>query len=73
MNELPPFPNSVHAMPENAKHQIQKIEVDRLQAKETKVNEVLTTYYDDNLYTYRNGQLSTTMPKATGQQIQRTV
>ena len=73
MTELPPFPNSVHALPENAKHQIQKIEVDRLQAKETKVNEVVTTYYDSNVYTYRNGSLSTTMPKATGQQILRTV
>ena len=73
MTELPPFPNSVHALPENAKHQIQKIEVDRLQAKETKVNEVVTTYYDANVYTMRNGQLSTTMPKATGHHIQSNV
>ncbi len=73
MTDIPPFPNSVNAFPENAKHQIQKIEVDRLQAKETKVNEVVTTYYDSNVYTYRNGQLSTTIPKATGQHIQRTV
>ena len=47
MKDIPPvFPNSVHAMPENAKHQIQKIEVDRMQARETnRASEVVTTYY----------------------------
>ena len=35
MTDIPPFPNSVQAQPPNAKHQIQKIETERLQARET--------------------------------------
>ena len=75
MKDIPPvFPNSVHAMPENAKHQIQKIEVDRMQARETnRVSEVKTTYYESNVYTYKNGVLSHTTLKVSGQMILVTV
>ena len=47
MTDIPPFPNSVQAQPPNAKHQIHKIEVERLQVRETnRHREVVTTYYD---------------------------
>ena len=47
MTDIPPFPNSVNAQPPNQKHQIQKIEVDRMQARETnRKSEVVTTFYD---------------------------
>ena len=70
MTELPPLPNSVYALPANAQHLVKRIEVDRLLARDiSKTNEVVITHYDANIYTYRNGELSKTMPKATGQQI----
>jgi|TARA_R100001086_G_scaffold115793_1_gene59321 hypothetical protein len=74
MTDIPPFPNSVQAQPPNAKHQIQKIETERLQARETnRKSEVVTTYYDAKVYTYKNGSFSYTTPKVTGQQILVTV
>ena len=74
MTDIPPFPNSVQAQPPNAKHQIQKIEVERLQVRETnRKSEVVTTYYDSKVYTYKNGSFTYTTPKATGQNILVTV
>ena len=75
MSDIPPFPNSVNAVqPPNAKHQIHKIEVERLQVRETnRHREVVTTYYDAKTYLYKNGGLSETTPKATGQHVLVTV
>ena len=74
MTDIPPFPNSVQVQPPNAKHQIQKIETDTMQAKETnRHREVVTTYYDAKTYVYKNGELSQTTPKVSGQQIMVTV
>ncbi len=74
MTDIPPFPNSVQAQPPNAKHQIQKIEMERLQVREiNRKSEVVTTYYDSKVYTYKNGEFSYTTPKATGQNILVTV
>ena len=74
MSEIPPFPNSVQAQPPNAKHQIQKIETERLQATEVnRKSEVVTTYYDSKVYTFKNGSFSYSTPKTTGQQIMVTV
>ena len=75
MTDIPPFPNSVNAVqPPNTKHQIHKIEVERLQVRETnRHREVVTTYYDAKTYLYKNGGLSETTPKATGQHILVTV
>ncbi len=56
MTDIPPFPNSVQAQPPNAKHQIQKIEVERLQGRETNAKrELLQPIYDAKAYTYKNG------------------
>ena len=74
MTDIPPFPNSVQVQPPNAKHQIHKIETERLQVRETnRKSEVVTTYYDSKVYTYKGGQLSYTTPKVTGQHILVTV
>ena len=75
MTDIPPFPNSVNAVqPSNAKHQLQKIETERMQAKEiNKHREVVTTTYDAKTYVYKNGELSQTTPKVTGQHILVTV
>ena len=74
MTDIPPFPNSVNAQPPNQKHQIQKIEIERMQARETNAKqEIVTTIYDAKVYTYKGGQLSQTYPKVTGQHILVTV
>ena len=74
MTDIPPYPNSVQVQPPNAKHQIHKIETERLQVRETnRKSEVVTTYYDSKVYTYKNGEFSYTTPKATGQNILVTV
>ncbi len=74
MSEIPPFPNSVQAQPPNARHQIQKIEIEQLKATEVNTKrEVVETFYDSKTYVYKNGEFSTTTPKATGQQILVTV
>ena len=74
MSEIPPFPNSVQAQPPNARHQIQKIEVQQLRAAEVNAKrEVVETFYDSKTYIYKNGEFSTTTPKATGQRILVTV
>jgi len=74
MSEITPFPNSVNAQPSNARHQIQKIEVQQLKASEVNTKrEVVETFYDSKTYIYKNGEFSTTTPKATGQRILVTV
>ncbi len=75
MTDIPPFPNSVNAVqPSNAKHQLQKIETERMQAKEiNRHREVVTTTYDAKTYVYKNGELSQTTSKVTGQHILVTV
>ena len=75
MTDIPPFPNSVNAVqPSNSKHQLQKIETERMQAKEiNRHREVVTTTYDAKTYVYKNGELSQTTPKVTGQHILVTV
>ena len=74
MSEIPPSPNSVNALPPNAKHQIQKIEVQQLRASEVNTKrEVVETFYDSTTYIKKNGEFSTTTPKATGQRILVTV
>ena len=74
MTDIPPFPNSVHAQPPNQKNQIQKIEVERMQAQETnRKSEVVTTFYDAKTYVFKNGQLSEATPKVSGQRILVTV
>ena len=35
MSEIPPFPNSVNAVQQVPKHQIQKIDMERMQGRET--------------------------------------
>lgn len=70
MIEIPPFPNSVQALPQNSKILLKKIEIDRMKSLETtEQNEIVTTHYDKLIYKYRNGEMSTTIPKATGQYI----
>ena len=70
MSEIPPFPNSVQALPENSKILLRKVEIDRMRSLETtEQNQIVTTHYDKLIYTYRNGEMSTTIPKATGQHI----
>ena len=74
MSDIPPFPNSVHAQPPNAKHQIKKIEVEQIKATEINAKqEVVETFYNSAIYVKKNGELSTTTPKATGQRILITV
>ena len=74
MSDIPPFPNSVNAVPQVPKHQIQKIDTERMQGRETNAKqEIITTIYDAKVYTYKGGQLSHTMPKVTGQHILVTV
>ena len=74
MTDIPPLPNSVYAQPPNAKHQVKDIETQRMQAKEiNRHKELVTTYYDQKTYIYKNGELSQTTPKVIGQQIMATV
>ena len=74
MSDIPPFPNSVNAVQQVPKHQIQKIDTERMQGRETHAKqEITTTIYDAKVYTYKGGQLSYTTPKVTGQQILVTV
>jgi|TARA_Y100000114_G_scaffold98003_1_gene91196 hypothetical protein len=74
MSEIPPFPNSVNAVQQVPKNQVQKIEIERMQARETNAKqEIVTTIYDAKVYTYKGGQLSQTYPKVTGQHILVTV
>ena len=74
MTDIPPFPNSVNAVQQAPKHQVQKVETERLQSRETNSKqELVTTLYDSKIYTYKNGELSQTYPKATGQHITVTV
>jgi|TARA_Y100000114_G_C11573762_1_gene237722 hypothetical protein len=74
MADIPPFPNSVNAVPIAPKHQVQKIEMERMQGREINAKqEVITTIYDAKVLTYKNGQLSYTTPKVTGQHILVTV
>ena len=74
MTDIPPFPNSVNAVQQVPKHQIQKIDTERMQGREiTAKQEVITTIYDANVYTYKGVQLSYTTPKVTGQHILVTV
>ena len=74
MSDIPPFPNSVNAVQQAPKHQVQKIEIERMQARETNAKqEIVTTVYDAKIYTYKGGQLSQTYPKVTGQHILVTV
>ena len=74
MADIPPFPNSVNAVQQVPKHQVQKIEMERMQGRETNSKqEIITTIYDAKVYTYKGGQLSYTTPKVTGQHILVTV
>ena len=74
MSEVPPFPNSVNAVQQVPKHQIQKIDTERMQGRETNAKqEIITTIYDAKVYTYKGGQLRYTTPKVTGQHILVTV
>ena len=74
MTDIPPFPNSVNAVQQVPKHQIQKIDTERMQGREINAKqEVITTIYDAKVYTYKNGSFSYTTPKVTGQQILVTV
>ena len=74
MSDIPPFPNSVNAVQPVPKHQIQKIDTERMQGRETNAKqEIITTIYDAKVYTYKSGQLSHTTPKVTGQHILVTV
>ena len=74
MSDIPPFPNSVNAVQQVPKHQIQKIDTERMQGRETNARqEIITTIYDAKVYTYKGGQLSYTTPKVTGQHILVTV
>jgi len=74
MTDIPPFPNSVNAVQPVPKHQIQKIDTERMQGRETNAKqEIVTTIYDAKVYTYKSGQLSHTTPKVTGQHILVTV
>ncbi len=74
MADIPPFPNSFNAVPIAPKHQVQKIEMERMQGREINAKqEVITTIYDAKVLTYKNGQLSYTTPKVTGQHILVTV
>ena len=74
MADIPPFPNSVNAVQQVPKHQVQKVETERLQSRETNSKqELVTTLYDSKIYTFKNVQLSQTYPKATGQHITVTV
>ena len=74
MSDIPPFPNSMNAVQQVPKHQVQKIEIERMQARETNAKqEIVTTVYDAKIYTYKGGQLSQTYPKVTGQHILVTV
>tara|TARA_R100001086_G_scaffold117649_1_gene60422 strand:+ start:440 stop:664 length:225 start_codon:yes stop_codon:yes gene_type:complete len=74
MSDVPPFPNSVNAVQLVPKHQIQKIDTERMQGRETNAKqEIITTFYDAKVYTFKNGVLSYTTPKATGQNILVTV
>ena len=74
MSEIPPFPNSVNALPPNAKHQIEKIQSQSLRSLEvTAKREVKETFYDHLVYVYRDGSLSKTTSKAVGQRILITV
>ena len=74
MADIPPLPNSVNAVQIAPKHQVQKIEMERMQGREINAKqEVITTIYDAKVLTYKNGQLSYTTPKVTGQHILVTV
>ena len=74
MSDIPPFPNSVNAVQQVPKHQIQKIDTERMQGRETNTKqEIITTIYDAKVYTYKGGQLSYTTPIVTGQHILVTV
>ena len=74
MTDIPPFPNSVNAVQPVPKHQIQKIDTERMQGRETNAKqEIVTTIYDAKVYPYKSGQLSHTTPKVTGQHILVTV
>ena len=74
MSDIPPFPNSVNAVQQVPKHQIQKIDTERMQGRETNAKqEIITTIYDAKVYTYKGGQLNHTTPKVTGQHILVTV
>ena len=74
MSEIPPYPNSGNAVQQVPKHQIQKIDMERMQGRETNAKqEIITTIYDAKVYTYKSGQLSYTTPKVTGQHIFVTV
>tara|TARA_R100000700_G_C3097693_1_gene96163 strand:- start:203 stop:427 length:225 start_codon:yes stop_codon:yes gene_type:complete len=74
MSDIPPFPNSVNAAQPAPKHQIQKIELERMQGRETTAKqEIITTIYESRIYTYKNGTLSQTTPKVSGQNILVTV
>tara|TARA_R100000995_G_C3375839_1_gene73830 strand:+ start:15 stop:242 length:228 start_codon:yes stop_codon:yes gene_type:complete len=74
MTDIPPFPNSVNAVQPVPKHQVQKIDTERMQGRETNAKqEIVTTIYDAKVYTYKSGQLSYTTPKVTGQHILVTV
>ena len=74
MSDIPPFPNSVNAVQQVPKHQIQKIDTERMQGRETNARqEIITTIYDAKVYTYKCGQLSHTTPKVKGQHILVTV
>ena len=74
MSDIPPFPNSVNAVQQVPKHQIQKIDTELIQGREINAKqEIITTVYDAKVYTYKSGQLSYTTPKVTGQHILVTV
>ena len=74
MSDIPPFPNSVNAVQQVPKHQIQKIDTERMQGRETNAKqEIITTIYEAKFYTYKCWQLSQTYPKVTGQHILVTV
>ena len=74
MSDIPPFPNSVNAAQPAPKHQIQKIELERMQGREINARrEEVTTIYESRIYQYKNGTLSQTTPKVSGQNILVTV
>ncbi len=74
MSDVAPFPNSVNATTLGPKHQITKVEVEQIRASEiNRKKEVVETFYSESRIYQKNGELSTTTPKVSGQRILVTV
>ena len=51
MSDIPPFPNSVNAVQQVPKHQVQKIDIERMQARETNAKQEIVTTISMQKYT----------------------